>query len=167
LTLEDIMPVVGRLGASADALAVVAASAGMPLAVQPPQVREVLVTLGLEPDDAELSASEAEFVRGLVRSRLLQAIEFLDAPSRPAGWMHVDPRILQGQGAASATLVPVLRNVVVPRLDELNARLQQPAPAFLDVGVGSRLYRSLCAAPGQLCGSSAWTHLARRSNSPA
>ena len=147
MTLQDILPVVGRLGASAEALAVLAGSTGMPVAGQPLQVREVLAALGLDPDGVELTASEAEFVRGLVRTILLQAIEFLDAPSRPAGWTHVDPRILQGQGAASATLVPVLRDVVVPRLDELGTRLQRPDAAFLDVGVGvAALSIAVCRA---------------------
>ncbi len=54
----------------------------------------------------------------------------------PQGWAHADPRILQGQGAASATLVPVLRDVILPGLDGLADRLDQPGAAFLDVGVG-------------------------------
>jgi hypothetical protein len=48
----------------------------------------------------------------------------------------MDPRILQGQGAASATLVPVLREVVVPRFDGLAAWLDASGAEFLDVGIG-------------------------------
>jgi SAM-dependent methyltransferase len=136
MSLQDVMPAVGRLAASAEALAVLAAAVGRPLDAQPAQVREVLVSLGVENAAAELGVAEAEFVNGLVRTVLLQAVEFLDAPNRPAGWTHADPRILQGQGTASASLVSVLRNVVVPRLDGLAARLKAPVATFLDVGVG-------------------------------
>jgi SAM-dependent methyltransferase len=147
MSLQDVMPVVGRLAASAEALAVLATAAGKPLDGQPAQVREVLASLGLVSDVAELAPAEAEFVNGLVRTVLLQAVEFLDAPNRPAGWKHTDPRILQGQGAASATLVPVLRDVVVPRLDGLAARLHAPGAVFLDVGVGvAALSVAMCRA---------------------
>ncbi len=147
MSLQDVMPVVGRLAASAEALAVLATSAGKPLDGQPAQIREVLVSLGLESDAAELGLAEAEFVNGLVRTILLQALEFLEAPNRPAGWTHVDPRILQGQGAGSASLVPVLRNVIVSRLDGLAARLDAPGAAFLDVGVGvAALSIAMCRA---------------------
>jgi SAM-dependent methyltransferase len=147
MSLQAVMPVVGRLAASAEALAVLATSAGKPLDGQPSQVREVLASLGLENDAAELAPAEAEFVNGLVRTILLQAVEFMDAPNRPAGWTHVDPRILQGQGAASATLVPVLRKVVVPRLDGLAARLDASGAGFLDVGIGvAALSIAMCRA---------------------
>ena len=147
MSLQDVMPVVGRLAASAEALAVLAATAGKPLDRQPAQVREVLVSLGLESDAAELGLAEAEFVNGLVRTILLQALEFLEAPNRPAGWTHVDPRILQGQGAGSATLVPVLRNVIVSRLDGLSTHLDAAGAAFLDVGIGvAALSIAMCRA---------------------
>ena len=147
MSLQDVMPVVGRLAASAEALAVLATSAGKPLDGQPAQIREVLVSLGLESDAAELGLAEAEFVNGLVRTILLQALEFLEAPNRPAGWTHVDPRILQGQGAGSATLVPVLRNVIVSRLDGLSTHLDAAGAAFLDVGIGvAALSIAMCRA---------------------
>ncbi len=147
MSLQDVMPVVGRLAASAEALAVLATTAGKPLDGQPAQVREVLVSLGIESDAAELGLAEAEFVNGLVRTILLQALEFLEAPNRPAGWTHVDPRILQGQGAGSATLVPVLHNVIVSRLDGLSTRLDAAGATFLDVGIGvAALSIAMCRA---------------------
>ncbi len=96
----------------------------------------MLSLLGVDQEVTELTPAEAEFVNGLASTILLQAVDLLDAPNRSAGWSHADPRILHGQGAASATLVPVLCDVILPDLDGLADRLDRPGAAFLDVGVG-------------------------------
>src|SRR5258708_35214518 len=116
MSFKEVRPVVGRLAASAEALAVLATSVGKPLDGQPAQVREVLLSLGLESACTELGLAEAEFVNGLVRKILLQALEFLAAPDRPSGWPHVDPRSLQGHDAASASSDTVQREVVAQAL---------------------------------------------------
>ena len=101
-----------------------------------PHEREVLAALGVEDRVADLASAEAEFLTGVARTVLLQAVELVDGPRGEAGWQHVDPRILDGQGAVSATLAPVLRERIVPRLDGLSSRLDGLGAAFLDIGVG-------------------------------
>ena len=72
---------------------------------------------------------------GDIRSQLMQPLSFLDAPAQP-GWSHTDPRLLQAQGDASIAVPMMFKQMLVPSLGDLAARLDKPGARFLDVGVG-------------------------------
>jgi len=76
---------------------------------------------------------------GDIRTTLMQALALLDAsrdaqPSR--GWQHTNPALLQSQGDASSALAVMLKRAIVPSLEGLAERLEQPGARFLDVGSG-------------------------------
>src|SRR5262249_30234966 len=83
----------------------------------------------------ELTRPEAEMLATMVRGLILQTIELLNHPTRPSGWTHSDPRVLQAQGLASGSF-PAAFAKVVPRLGGLAERLAGQHASFLDIGVG-------------------------------
>jgi len=76
---------------------------------------------------------------GHLRGSLLQAAAFVDAArgSEPkTGWTHTSRDLLQAQGEASGMMGPMLKRMIAPQLDGLEARLEAPGARFLDVGTG-------------------------------
>jgi SAM-dependent methyltransferase len=76
---------------------------------------------------------------GEMRSTLVQATTMVDAAVRgdaERGWRHVDPVLLEAQGALSSGFPPIFKAELVPSMGDLGERLQRPGACFLDVGVG-------------------------------
>jgi 2-polyprenyl-3-methyl-5-hydroxy-6-metoxy-1,4-benzoquinol methylase len=85
---------------------------------------------------------------GEIRSSLMQALAFLEAAASgevAKGWRHVDPKLLDAQGAGSSGFPAMFKAAVIPSLEGLGDRLQQPGASFLDVGVGvAHLSMAMC-----------------------
>lgn len=89
-------------------------------------------------------------LQGDVRSHLMQAIHFLDAPLEARGddaWRHTDRALLEAQGDVSAAFAPAFKMNIAASLGDLAERLGRPGARFLDVGVGvASLAISMCRA---------------------
>src|SRR5688572_12888113 len=85
-------------------------------------------------------------IQGEIRSNLMQPLALLDtANGAEDGWRHVDPNLLDAQGAGSGAFAPVFKMQIVPQMGDLDARLARPDARFLDVGVGvAKLAISMC-----------------------
>jgi SAM-dependent methyltransferase len=87
---------------------------------------------------------------GEIRSSLMQALAFLEAAASgdvAKGWRHVDPKVLDAQGAGSSGFPAMFKAAVIPSLDDLGERLERPGASFLDVGVGvAHLAMAMCRA---------------------
>lgn len=76
---------------------------------------------------------------GDMRSTLVQAAAMADAAVRgdaERGWRHVDPAVLEAQGAMSGGFPPIFKTDIVPSMGDLGERLERPGARFLDIGVG-------------------------------
>jgi SAM-dependent methyltransferase len=76
-----------------------------------------------------------------VRATVLQNQALMDGAKRGtlrAGWTHIDPELLEAQGAGStgAPAARMLSERLFPRLEGVVERLQAPTARFLDVGFG-------------------------------
>ncbi|MCX7889141.1 MAG: class I SAM-dependent methyltransferase [Rhodobacteraceae bacterium] len=98
-----------------------------------PALERVASALGRE-DFADLSPAETQMVRGFLHAFLRQALDFVEAPARPAAWSFEDPVILQAIGQTSRTIVRGLADLAAAE-PALGARLGRPA-RFLDAGCG-------------------------------
>jgi precorrin-6B methylase 2 len=89
-------------------------------------------------------------LEGEMRSAIMQALAFLDSARKggmQTGWRHDDHVLLDAQGAGSGGFPPMLRDLVVPAMGDLAARLGRPGARFLDIGVGvARLAIAMCRA---------------------
>jgi len=72
---------------------------------------------------------------GTVTAFLKQALELIEDPGRPGGWVYSDPLVLQSQGRSSGG-VPALIASVAPTLDGLTDALAREGARILDVGSG-------------------------------
>jgi SAM-dependent methyltransferase len=134
--------VVGRLSASASALAVLAAAvdarvSGVPLdpAIEP-HVREVLDALGLAGAIEESPPAALATVVHQVRSFWQLDGKLMTAAGRTPGWIHTEADLLESFGAMTHNLAERLRTSIAPQLDGLLARLDGEGAAMLDVGTG-------------------------------
>ena len=110
----------------------------------------VLGVLGLRDAIDRLGEQELVGMLGIVEGFLNQSADFVSNPTRE-GWNHDDPSVLLAQGFTSTLLAGVFQRYVVPRLGDLEARLQTPGAAVLDVGAGvGALSVALCRAWPQL-----------------
>ena len=75
---------------------------------------------------ADLDERERATVIGHATTMLRQAMELIDDPVRPGGWYYTDPQILQGQGASSVIVAPLIAGAGI---GTENARI-------LDIGTG-------------------------------
>lgn len=76
---------------------------------------------------------------GEIRSTLMQSLHFLDAAggtnASSAEWSHVDRKLLQAQGDASAGFPPMFKMNVLPNLEGLDPSLRnRSAPPARPVG---------------------------------
>jgi 2-polyprenyl-3-methyl-5-hydroxy-6-metoxy-1,4-benzoquinol methylase len=74
-----------------------------------------------------------------LKSQHLQAREMVDAARLgrlQPGWTHVDPELLQAQGRTGRRSTRAMATHLFPTLQGLQARLESPDAAFLDVGMG-------------------------------
>jgi SAM-dependent methyltransferase len=79
-------------------------------------------------------------LRDDLRTTLLQGLALVTTarvePQALGSWRHVDEDLLQAQGRVSASVVPMLANVLFPHVPGLIDRLEGGSGAFLDVGAG-------------------------------
>ena len=123
---------------------------GLPVAVASALV-DVLATMDLAERVGEHWVAGAELepvireprlgvLRDDLRTTLLQGLALFTAarvePHALGGWRHVDEDLLQAQGRLSASVVPMLADVLFPHVPGLLDRLERGSGAFLDVGAG-------------------------------
>jgi len=79
-------------------------------------------------------------LRDDLRTTLLQGLALFTSarvePHALGGWRHTDEDLVQAQGRVSATVIPMLANVLFPHVPGLLDRLEGGSGAFLDVGAG-------------------------------
>jgi SAM-dependent methyltransferase len=132
VAFEDVMATVGRLSASADALAAIGAYLALSEdgAHGDARTKEALVDViqaaGIRDIDA-LQPQERAMALNLVRLFFHLSQELLEDPFRPAGWSYTDPVVLEGMGRGSSML-PAMMSGSIPELGALTS--------FLDVGSG-------------------------------
>jgi len=141
MSIEALRDIVAQLGASAGALAVLGAElrarvTGQPVhpALESPAhdlLREAGALQALE------GTSPAELAPLLAELRHFWDIDndFLASPGRSPGWQYADATLLQRAGEITEGFANVLPRFL-PALEGLAARLDGPAPTFLDVGTG-------------------------------
>jgi SAM-dependent methyltransferase len=127
-----------------------AARTGLPVAVAT-ALLDVLATMDLAERAGEhwVAGTELEPVlreprlgvlRDDLRTTLLQGLALFTTarvePQALSGWRHTDEDLLQAQGRVSASVVPMLANVLFPHVPGLLGRLEGGSGAFLDVGAG-------------------------------
>ena len=123
---------------------------GLPVAVADALV-EVLATVGLAERIGEhwVAGPELEpalrepslgLLRDDLRTTLLQGLALFTAarvePHALGRWRHTDEMLLQAQGRLSASVIPMLAQVLFPQVPGLLDRLDSEVGAFLDVGAG-------------------------------
>jgi precorrin-6B methylase 2 len=128
----ELAPAVGALAAIGAALRLRRDGDVAPAEVQQP-LDNVLAVLGTPPMDS-LDAGQAARLCNLASAILRHALELLDNPTRPPGWNHTDPALLEAQGGSSR-VVPHLIAAAAETRPELAALLNRTG-AFLDVGTG-------------------------------
>jgi SAM-dependent methyltransferase len=89
----------------------------------------------LEPNLLEgLDHAQQAVVLADISTTLRQSLDFLENPSRPLGWHHDDPAVLDSQGKASKHIISRIQAIATKR-SRLAELLRQPG-AFLDIGTG-------------------------------
>jgi SAM-dependent methyltransferase len=130
---------IGALATAAGALAAIGAALRLRRdgVVAPAEVQqrldEVLAAIETPPLNS-LDAGQVARLSDLIGAILRHALELLDNPTRPPGWNHTDPALLEAQGGGSR-MVPHLIATAAEKRPELMALLNRPG-AFLDVGTG-------------------------------
>ena len=142
MVYDRVMATTGPLLAGAEAAAAVAArmkldalgEAGDPItrAALDRVVVAVLKDPGILDD---LDETERRSVVGTVTSFLKQALELIEDPGRPGGWVYTDPVVLQTQGQSSGGVPPLIARIA-PTLDGLDDALAREGARILDIGSG-------------------------------
>jgi len=83
----------------------------------------------------DLDETSCRAIAGTVTSFLKQALDLIEDPARPAGWVYTDPVVLQSQGQSSGD-VPGLIAGVAPTLPGLEDALARDGARILDIGSG-------------------------------
>ena len=141
MTLSALRAVMAPLNLSAGALSVVGAAldartGGAPLDdTVKPRVDELLDALGVREIIDALSPGELRAVLAESRMTLLHGARLPFSATRSQGWSFDDPAMLQAAGDTSAGFAMACKQMVVPRLAGLAARMDAGG-AFLDVGTG-------------------------------
>jgi 2-polyprenyl-3-methyl-5-hydroxy-6-metoxy-1,4-benzoquinol methylase len=142
MTIDGLREIIARLGASAGALAAIAAALDARIEEEPlepslgPHVDELVRAVGARelidgPSGAELKPLLAE-----IRFYMAQNAKIAFRHSRIPGWAHEEAHVLQSAGDVSAAFPHVLKRMIVPNLVGLEARMDAAGAAFLDVGTG-------------------------------
>ena len=141
MSADLLRDLVGRLGASTNALSAIGAALNAKAASAAPSLEvrahldEVLTALGVREAIDGLSPAAARPLLGEIRVALLHGIERVTRGALDAGWKHTEPGMLQAAGDVSAGF-PALLQRIIPRLHGLASRLDVEDARFLDVGVG-------------------------------
>jgi SAM-dependent methyltransferase len=89
----------------------------------------------VEPNLLEgLDQAQQAVVLADICTTIRQSLDFLENPSRPLGWHHDDPAVLDSQGRASKHIISRIQAIATKRAP-LAELLRQPG-AFLDIGTG-------------------------------
>jgi 2-polyprenyl-3-methyl-5-hydroxy-6-metoxy-1,4-benzoquinol methylase len=138
MAADEAMRQAVRLGASADALAALAAAIRLDTEQLPADrsVRDLLTAIRTELVGDGVPGPGAPAVVGLARTFLRQAAELIEDPGRSGGWDRVDVPLLQSIGRLSMGVADALR-AAEERLPEFGRRMQAPGARFLDVGTGT------------------------------
>ena len=83
-------------------------------------------------------------------------------PHALGGWRHTDEDLLQAQGRLSASVIPMLADVLFPHVPGLLDRLEGGSGAFLDVGAGVAAVSIAMCRHTRRCGRSASSPRPRR-----
>jgi SAM-dependent methyltransferase len=138
---EQVMAVTAPLIAGAEAAAAFAARMKLDALgeVGDPQVRaaldrvvSALTVPGLFDD---LDEMQRQSIVGTVTAFLKQALELIENPERPGGWVYTDPGVLQTQGQSSGGVPPLIAHVA-STLDGLEDALAREGARILDIGSG-------------------------------
>ncbi len=143
---DELMAELGRLVASAEALAALGARLRADVEAIPldPAVGAALdravaeLHLNLEEVNGPQRRTAANYARAFLR----QALDLLEDPGRAPGWSWEDPVVLLSLGRASASIAEVIAGIA-PTLDGLDAALAREGAVFCDVGAG---VGALCVA---------------------
>jgi precorrin-6B methylase 2 len=138
---EQVMAVAAPLITSAESAAALAAWMKLDALgeVGDPDVQAALdrVVSALTPPGTfdDLDEVQIQSTIGTVTSFLKQALELIENPGRPGGWIYTDPGVLQNQGHSSGGVAPLIAKVA-PTLDGLDHALSREGARILDVGSG-------------------------------
>jgi SAM-dependent methyltransferase len=140
--IDALREIVSRLHISAGALCALGAALdahanGTPL--EPAiaaHVQQILSVLGAGDALARVEPLDALPLSAEIRLFTLTNSKLLSAATHDRGWTHAETELLQAAGNVSVTVAHSIRHRIVPGLDGLAARLEQPGAAFLDIGVG-------------------------------
>jgi SAM-dependent methyltransferase len=140
MSFEAITTTAQRLGSAMEALATLGAELRLRRDGRSadPRVRPVMdeVIRQVDPQVLEgLTAEQETAALATIQSMFRQALDLLEDPARPPGWIYDDPSILVGQGQASRRIVHLI-NLLADRASPLKALLQEGG-TFLDVGTGT------------------------------
>ena len=123
--------ILGVIGAALDAR-----TGGTPIdANLQPEVDAVLDALGVRDVLGTLSPGELHAVLAEIRMTLGHGARLTFGATRTQGWSFTDPAILQAAGDTSAGFAMACKQMVVPTLAGLAAKMEAGG-AFLDVGTG-------------------------------
>lgn len=136
---EDILRTAQTLTASMEALAALGAWLRLRregLAADPSVAALLHKVVGeIAPGVEQTLTPQQETVAlGFIRSFFGQAIELLDNPGRPPGWVHEDPSILEQQGLASRVVVRTMA-ALADASPRFRALVGGPS-CMLDIGTG-------------------------------
>ena len=95
----------------------------------------VLDTLGARDAITELGAAELRPVLAEIRLTFLHGAKLLYGTTRLSGWTYSDAELLLAAGETSAGFVGILKQMIAPRLQGLQERLENSG-SFLDIGIG-------------------------------
>jgi precorrin-6B methylase 2 len=141
MAYEQMMAVTAPLIAGAEAVAALAATMKLDALGEAgdPDVRaaldRVVSALALPGLFDGLDETERQSTIGTVTSFLKQALELIENPGRPGGWVYTDPAVLQSQGQSSGAVPPLIASVAFT-LDGLSDALAREGARILDIGSG-------------------------------
>ena len=138
---EQMMAVTVPLIASAEAAAALAARMKLDELGEEgdPAVRvaldRVVAALSVPGLFDDLDETARHSIIGTVTAFFKQALELIEDPGRPGGWVYTDPVVLQTQGQSSGGVPPLIASIA-PTLDGLDDALAREGARILDIGSG-------------------------------
>lgn len=141
MVYDQVMAVTGPLLAGAEAAAALTARMKLDMLGEAgdPVTRAALdkvVSVLTDPSILDdLDETEQRSVVGTVTAFLKQALELIEDPGRPGGWVFTDPLVLQTQGQSSGGVPPLIARIA-PMLDGLEDALAGEGARILDIGSG-------------------------------
>ena len=142
MSASEIRTLVDRLVESTEALAALGALIRLRVGDVHayPEVEDALeatvAALGVRSAWEEVDADELAPILPTLLSLFQESLDLVSDPLRAPGWSATDVRLLESQGAESATFPAALERAIAPKLPGLLDALASEPAAFLDVGVG-------------------------------